>query len=127
MDKYSKLAKQVRKHLEDLEMMEETLIHLENDMRMIEMDLEEIEGNIPEDKTIDAMPEGSEKKRLKAIVQMLNESYDIIDRTIGPAPETEESLPYTPEARGNSVNESSLEEILREVMDGLGKDNEYAS
>lgn len=120
MKPYSSEIKRVKNWLEELSRIRELMEDLQNGVVAIENDLNALDAALPGDAEIAAMPEGSVKSQLVKLLNLLNEAYQEVDDMLG-APEDELTgqpvgTAFSPEARGNSGSDLSLDELMRQIQ-----------
>lgn len=120
MKPYSSEIKNVKTWLEELSRIRELMEDLQNGVVAIENDLNALDAALPGDAEIAAMPEGSAKSQLVKLLNLLNEAYQEVDDMLG-APEDELTgqpvgTAFSPEARGNSGSDLSLDELMRQIQ-----------
>lgn len=120
MKPYSSEIKSVKTWLEELSRIRELMEDLQNGVVAIENDLNALDAALPGDAEIAAMPEGSAKSQLVKLLNLLNEAYQEVDDMLG-APEDELTgqpvgTAFSPEARGNSGSDLSLDELMRQIQ-----------
>ncbi len=120
MKPYSSEIKRVKTWLEELSRIRELMEDLQNGVVAIENDLNALDAALPGDAEIAAMPEGSAKSQLVKLLNLLNEAYQEVDDMLG-APEDELTgqpvgTAFSPEARGNSGSDLSLDELMRQIQ-----------
>jgi hypothetical protein len=120
MKPYSTEIKNVKSRLGELSRIRELMEDLQDAVMAIEAELNKLDASLPGDAEIAVMPEGSAKKQLIKLLNLLNEAYGEIDVMLG-APEDELTgqpvgTAFSPEARGNSASDMSLEEMMRQIQ-----------
>ncbi len=90
MRNYNKKVARVHEHIADLKVIIEQMRLIEEMVCNIEKDLAEIDGQLPPDEKIDAMPEGREKERIQHLCDLLKDAYEMIDEVLG-TPEEEKA------------------------------------
>ncbi|MBO4263883.1 MAG: hypothetical protein J5871_04315 [Bacteroidales bacterium] len=123
---YSGKIKDVQGRIAELKRIKDALYQIEDSVYGIEKEVSRIDEALPDDGTVAAMPAGAEKEQLLHLFDILNQAYDLIDELLGPAEDDnasgQETRAYSPEARGNTGREISLEEVLKQIQAG-GKNN----
>lgn len=120
MKPYSNEIKNVKAWLEELEKIRELIGDLQENTVSIENDLSALDNALPTDKEIAVMPENNEKKQLLKLLDLLREAFAQVDEILG-APEDEMTgepvgTAFSPEARGNSANSLSLDELMQQIQ-----------
>ena len=120
MKPYSKEIKRVNDWLEEPKKVRELFSELQEGVVSIENELNALDSALPGDREIVLMPEGPEKEQLQKLLNLLNEAYNEVDDILG-APEDEMTgapvgTAFSPEARGNSGNNPSLDEIMQQLQ-----------
>ena len=120
MKPYSKEIKNVRSWLEELSKVRELMEDLQDGVVAIENELNRLDASLPGDAEIAAMPDSPSKQQLLKLLDLLNEAYNEVDDLVG-APEDELTgqplgTAFSPEARGNSASDLSLDELMRQIQ-----------
>lgn len=120
MNSYDKEFKMVQSMLEELSRAREIMEELQDGIVTIENELNRLDAALPGDAVISAMPDSSEKQQLLQLLDLMGEAYNKVDEMLG-APEDEVTgqplgTAFSPEARGNSANDLSLEEMMRQIQ-----------
>ncbi|MBQ7268727.1 MAG: hypothetical protein IJS62_02610 [Bacteroidales bacterium] len=120
MKPYSNEIKKVRAMIEELGKVRELVEDLQNGVVVIENELNSLDASLPGDAEIAVMPEGNAKTQLTKLLNLLSEAYAAVDDILG-APEDEMTgepvgTAFSPEARGNSGSDLSLDELMRQVQ-----------
>ena len=106
--RYNKEIKRVQKLIADLKRVQEVLYQVEDTVLAVEQEVTDIDNALPDDDTILAMPEGSEKKQIQQLIELNDEAYGLIDDILGPPEEdgisVEEMLRQFPAARKGRAN-----------------------
>lgn len=114
---YSKKIESVRKRIEELNQIKELLYNIEDTVYSIEKEVSALDNSLPSDKEVRSMGAGTEKEQLLHLIDLLSQSYGLIDEILGPPEDQVTGEPagsaFTPEARGNSNTEISIDEILK--------------
>lgn len=90
MRNYNKKVARVHEHIAELKEIIEVMHSIEETVCGIEKELADIDGQLPPDEKIDAMPEGREKERIQHLCSLLKEAYEMIDEVLG-MPEEEQA------------------------------------
>ncbi len=106
--RHTKDIKRVQKLITDLKRVQEILYQVEDTVLSIEQEVTDIDNALPTDEELAAMPDGSEKKQIRELIELNDEAYGLIDDILGPPEEdgisVEEMLRQFPASRKGRAN-----------------------
>lgn len=113
--KYSAEIKTLEQCIMEMEQMKDIMYSLQEAALNIEKDICDIDSSLPLREEADSIKDEKEKKQLKKALDLLDQSFRLIDELLGP-PQDEvtgepEGTTFSPEARGNG-QAFSIEEML---------------
>lgn len=81
---YSKNIESVKKRIEELNHIKELLYNIEDTVYSIEREISTLDNALPNDREVRQMKAGAEKDQLLHLLDLLTQSYSIIDEILGP-------------------------------------------